>query len=66
MSRTQGDFVTHRCSEKPKWASLRRYHIKPDGWILGERYHDWDWDVVYLRTLVTGVRFCPWCGEELQ
>ena len=68
-------FDTHRCDRMPEGFSLRRYdgtHLWPHsgGWVLGMRDYDWEWMTYRLYHVTPSrdehVRFCPWCGEELE
>lgn len=61
--KTQG-FVTHRCSARPIGMSLRKAEGS-DLWVLGQHRSDWEWDYEWLDSVCT-VKFCPWCGEELD
>ena len=78
MSRWDDEFVTHRCGLMPEGYSLRKYADngkkhqwpEPGGWVLGMRDWDDEWDYTFLNNLTPWakqhVRFCPWCGEELE
>lgn len=71
-------FQTHRCGSMPEDFSLRRY--EPDGrshqypepgvWVLAMRDYDGEWMTDFLNHLTPFrsqfVRFCPWCGEQLE
>lgn len=68
------DFETHRCEGSLKArCSIRRYpkrtptyYAYDDGqWHLSQQFKDLEYDCTYLEH-VTRIRFCPWCGEELQ
>lgn len=59
------NFDTHRCEGSiAAHCSLRRYH-DGRGWHLSKRDVDCEWLVEYMHH-VAAVRFCPWCGKDLE
>ena len=57
-------FVSHRCAEKPRDVSIRRYDQQPE-WRLAFRDIDPESGIDFLRGAVAPITYCPFCGERL-
>ena len=56
---------THRCEESLTAKIFIWYEEKTSVWWLFKPAHDFDWDVYHL-SVITKIRFCPFCGEKLE
>ena len=66
------NFISHRCPEVSRGVSVRKTINPNHKWELEQNwcifYKAWDseWGYEYLKRACSNIRYCPYCGLELE